>query len=107
VPNVNVLVLLFLFVVFLNISFQDDVHALRGLNFELGSWLFEFSLSYVPDVIKSNYINDLYDAIVWYVIYAKPPSKHRSVELLLRFLLYIHKVGAIIQFCLFILNLFV
>lgn len=43
----------------------DDTAAIKGLNFELGSWLFEFFLAHVPKAVKTRYIVDLYDAVVW------------------------------------------
>lgn len=44
---------------------MNDEKALAGLNFELGSWLFEFFLTQTPAGIKQHFITDLYDAIVW------------------------------------------
>ena len=68
----------------------DDEAALQGLNFELGSWMFEFFLTSVPAFVLRFYAVDLYDSIVWYVIHAKPSAKSRGVELLVRFLLHMH-----------------
>ena len=70
----------------------DDEQALQGLNFELGSWLFEFFLVTVPAFVLRFYAVDLYDSIVWYVIHAKPSAKSRGVELLVRFLLHMHQL---------------
>ena len=71
---------------------MNDEKALQGLNFELGSWLFEFTLTQVPSAVKRHFILDLYDAIVWYVVNSKPSAKSRGVELLVRLLLHIRQV---------------
>jgi len=66
----------------------SDQQALQGLNFELGTWLLDLLLTQTPSFVRGQYLASLYDAIVWYVVHAKPSAKSRGVELLVRMLLH-------------------
>jgi hypothetical protein len=68
----------------------NDSAALKGLNFELAAWLLDYYLTQFPSLLQYYYLNDVYNAIVHYVVQSKPAAKGRGVELLLKLLLFIH-----------------
>ncbi|GAB5369199.1 hypothetical protein AAMO2058_001385000, partial [Amorphochlora amoebiformis] len=70
----------------------DDQQALSSYNFELGRWLFELFLSKFPTEVTERFIVELYDAITLYVIHSKPSAKIKGVNLLIQFLLHVHRM---------------
>eukprot|EP01083_Nonionella_stella_P059475 155578_1 len=70
----------------------DDRQALKGLNLELGCWLFDLILSHGAPYAKTDYIINLYEAISWYVVNSKASAKPRGVELLNRLMLEMQRI---------------
>lgn len=66
----------------------DDKAALRGRNFELSGWILDIILAHFPDMFQYAYATELYNALVWYVIHARPSNKSRGVDMLVRLLFH-------------------
>ena len=70
----------------------SDYRALRSLNMEMTAYLLQLIIQNLSSKLFLFYMVHIYNAIVYYVINAKPSSKSRGVELLTKFLLHAHHV---------------
>jgi hypothetical protein len=70
----------------------DDKAALLGRNFELSGWLLDLFIEHFPNLFQYNYITEVYNAVVWYVINSRPSMKSRGVEILVRLLFHLRSL---------------
>eukprot|EP01119_Soliformovum_irregulare_P023983 TRINITY_DN8500_c0_g1_i1.p1 TRINITY_DN8500_c0_g1~~TRINITY_DN8500_c0_g1_i1.p1 ORF type:complete len:1141 (-),score=425.00 TRINITY_DN8500_c0_g1_i1:16-3438(-) len=64
----------------------NNIQALNGLNFQLGYWLLELLLDKGPQRVRTTYLGQLYDSLVYYVQASKRSAKAKGYSLLLRIL---------------------
>jgi len=72
----------------------DDKSALSCRNFELATWLLDLLLTNSPPLFQCAYIADLFHALTFYVLGAKPARKSRGVDMLVRVLFKLREYAA-------------